>query len=85
MKIDWDKVEWIENWTGPGFLLVTQDAGPIKKGENYIAKGFSGENVFTATKDLVGKKKVVGRTADLEWGKTGNNTINDLPILKIES
>lgn len=72
----------IENWTGKGHLLVTKTPVAIQVGENYIGRGFAGDNVFTAQSKSIIACKVIAVSKDLEWGITGNNTLNALP--KIE-
>lgn len=76
------KYSTIKNWTGKGALLVSEQPISIQEGDNYISKGFSGDNVFTAQKgSKIIARKVLAVSHDLEWGKTGNNTLDELPKL----
>jgi len=72
----------IKNWTGKGVLLVSTMPISIHEGDNYIAEGLSGDNVFTCPPNSNKvARKVIAVSYDLDWGKTGNNTLDKLPKL----
>ena len=74
----------IENWSGgTGKLLVTKSKVKIKKGDNYISNGFSGENVFSwqGENEHIATK-VIAITPDLVWCWSGNNRLSELPKLE---
>ena len=70
--------------SGAGKILVSCEPVAIQKGDNYIGYGFAGPNVFTWSSDKAHcARKVIGRSKGLVWGRTGNNTLNALPIVDI--
>lgn len=76
----------IENWTGgKGSVLVTKQHVSLKEGDNYISEGLSGQNIFTCYGKDVGRmaQKIIAKTPDLDWQKSGNNTLMRLQSIVI--
>ena len=76
-----------KNWTGgTGSILHTSHNVKIKQGDNYIGYGMSGENIFTLRSDaVIYERRVVAVSPYLDWKLSGNNTLNRLPVIDLDS